>query len=224
MMLAGSISVFAQIYHDRLWAHFGQRRQMCINKHGLSIYFMYFLQQSAEAFRFKPRAFQRLLVDDPGIPEAKVDPVTRLQCDFGLQDRTTSGHEVHNSIKPLKKPYDGVCHLCQCKLLSDADSRAAVEGNICPRRRLPFVPSVRSEVEMMELGIISRWIEVFSSLHGEGTICYRRVFQDANGGLSIGPAASGQRCIMKCESNVERHHRIQPESLIHSILCNDSLD
>ena len=64
--------------------------------------------------------------------KSNLDLPRRLQYDICMQPRMLATHQVLDAGKPLQQSHKRVPHLCQRKLLPDADPRAAVEGDICP--------------------------------------------------------------------------------------------
>ena len=54
-----------------------------------------------------------------------------------------------HTVKCLQYPNNRICHLCECKLLSDAYSRPTVERDVRPRLWRPVIPSFRNEVKII---------------------------------------------------------------------------
>lgn len=83
------------------------------------------------------------------------NPLPRLQHNLGLQTWIPTihhPHEILHALKSLQQPHNRIAHLRESELLANANTRATIKRNICPRFRLPCLPALRDKVENRDRG------------------------------------------------------------------------
>ena len=105
-------------------------------------------------------------------------------------------------------------------MLSDADSRSAIEWYVGPWFGLPAEPAAGVEVKWVKCGIIlpGGGVEVGTSLHGQGTVCNWCIFENANWRETIWTTAMGEGGIVECEADIEWNDGIEAECFVHDVL------
>lgn len=106
-----------------------------------------------------------------------------------------------DTLIPLEQARYNVPHLSEGKLLSNADARAAVEGDICPWLRLPDIPTFGGEDFRVGEGLAGRRVQFWTALHGKCTVANWCIFEDREWLASIGATTPWEGGIFKCQSN-----------------------
>ncbi|KAI9171981.1 Aromatic amino acid aminotransferase [Paramyrothecium foliicola] len=152
-----------------------------------------------------------------GFPESHHDTLARRQHDISLEGGVTTVDVVHialYAVESLEQTAENVAHLGKGELLTYADARSGIEGDIVEGLGVPVRPALGAEDFRIWEGLGHGGVQVGTALHDEGGVADRSVLEDGKGLRTVLAAASGQRGILQGEANVEGDDRVESQDLV----------
>ena len=119
--------------------------------------------------------------------------------------------DILDLVEALQHTDNDVTSLSEGELLTNADARTTVEGNI-----LPSGLAAGPALGLVLFGVGAP--DVLAAVHDEGAVGDGLALADEDGGCTIGTTAVGNACVLDGCAAVEGDDREQTERLVHDVL------
>lgn len=119
--------------------------------------------------------------------------------------------DILDLVEALQHTDNDVASLSESELLTNADARTTVEGNV-----LPSGLAVGPALGLVLFGVGTP--DVLAAVHDEGAVCDGLALADEDRGLAVWTTALGNAGVLDGRAAVEGDDREQTERLVHDIL------
>lgn len=117
-------------------------------------------------------------------------------------------------LESLEHADKDVAHLCEGELLTNADSRAGIEGNVFVRLGVPAVPALWAKDLRSSICFGRFRVQVLSALHEERRVRNGRVLEHGQRLGAVGATTTRQRGVLERQAHIKRHGGIKTECLV----------